>query len=102
MRIDQLFHLRVLRAFIAFAKSHVHAFVAKVLATLKLALDGFSHNDTVFAEALLVCSTFLHTLGSDRISRHLKSILTPAPEHHVAEQVRTTTRRTEWSDCASE
>lgn len=72
---EQIRHLHMLMSVVYICKDHLHSFVPKILATLKLALDTFSDNDRVCVESLQLWSNFLNTLGSGRIISHVASIL---------------------------
>lgn len=72
---EKLRYLRTLNAVLVTSSKHVHAFVPKVLASLKLALDSFRGNRTVCLGTIRVWVSFLHILGKVRTTDHLASIL---------------------------
>lgn len=72
---DCLRYLHVLQVVISLASEHLHLFVPKIMATLKMALDASQGNESYFFQTLKVWNSFLKTLGSDRMLAHLGSIL---------------------------
>lgn len=73
-QVEQARYLGTLNTVLAISKKHVHAFVPKILASLKLALDTFRGDSAVCLETVRVWVSFLHILRTVRVTDHLASI----------------------------
>lgn len=74
-QFEKLRYLRTLNAVLETSAKHVHAFVPKILASLKLALDSFHGNPIVCTETIHVWVKFLRILEKGSITDHFASIL---------------------------
>lgn len=72
---ERLRSLRMLNVVISLCGERVHTFAPKILATLKMASDIFAQNERVLKETVVVWTSFMKTLGIEKITSHLGSIL---------------------------
>lgn len=68
-------YLHILRKVLYLASDHLHLFVSKIVASLKISLDESRGSECFRIETVRTWDIFLRTLGPERVSPHLGMIL---------------------------